>query len=258
MRPGVASDRTGRLAKVAVMSSALTDTDGTAERYEAFLKEYPTGRLTVAVGFASVRGLAWLARRTRERPVRLVIGNCQRQRFAKASDEDRRVAAAFLDRWDVEVKNWYRKNPVAREAHLKVWMIETEGGPVALVGSANLTGAGLFHNWEAVVEARGADREWTVSEVGALWREAWPYTDRVREYVAGESKPVESVKQPNAVGPGRKEVKPEPAGPAKRERNRVPLGCWYVVVAVCGLVVWWLVTVVADYWRWWCETTSLC
>ena len=182
---GVASDRTGRLAKMAVMSSALTDTDGTAERYEAFLKSYPTGRLTVAVGFASVRGLAWLARRTRERPVRLVIGNCQRQRFAKASDEDRRVATAFLDRWDVEVKNWYRKNPVAREAHLKVWMIETEGGPVALVGSANLTGAGLFHNWEAVVEARGADREWTVSEVGALWREAWPYTDRVREYVAG-------------------------------------------------------------------------
>lgn len=99
------------------------------------------------------------------------------------------------------------------------------------------------------MEARGADREWTVSEVGALWREAWPYTDRVREYVAGESKPVEPVKQPNAVGPGRREVKPEPAGPAKRERNRVPLGCWYVVVAVCGLVVWWLVTVVADYWR---------
>ena len=137
-------------------------------------------------------------------------------------------------------------------------MIETEGGPVALVGSANLTGAGLFHNWEAVVEARGADRDRTVSEVGALWREAWPYADRVREYVAGEPKPVESVKQPNAVGPEPKEVKPEPAGPAKRERNRVPLGCWYVVVAVCGLVVWWLVTVVADYWRWWCETTSLC
>ncbi|MXY76296.1 MAG: hypothetical protein F4Y40_04325 [Acidimicrobiia bacterium] len=236
------------------MSRALTDADGTAKRYEAFLRQYPTGRLTVAVGFASVRGLAWLAQRTRDRPVRLLIGNCQRQRFAKASDEDRRVAAAFLDRWDVEVKNWYRKHPVSREAHLKVWMIEAEGGPVALVGSANLTGAGLFQNWEVVVEARGADRDRTVSEVRALWREAWT-PDKVRKYVAGEAEPVESAKQPYAVRPDRQELEPEPAN---QERKRVPFGCWYLVVAVLGLVVWWLVTVVADYWRWWCETTSLC
>ena len=42
---------------------------------------------------------------------------------------------------------------VVREAHLKAWMIEAEGEPVVLVGSANLTGAGLFRNWELVVEA---------------------------------------------------------------------------------------------------------
>lgn len=203
---------------------------GVAERYESFLRQYPTGRLTVAVGFVSVAGLAWLARRTRGRPVRLVIGNCQRRRFSRASDEDRRVAVAFLDRRDVDVRNWYRRNPVVREAHLKAWMIEAEGGPVALVGSANLTGAGLFRNWELVVEARGADREQAVRELRALWGEAWDQLDRVREYVAGDLEwPV-----------------PEPEEPEGRRRlprlwDGVEPGCvgfWLVVLAGVGLLLW--------------------
>ena len=56
-----------------------------ADRINRFLNDYPDGELFVAVGYASVAGLAWLGKRTTGRPVTLIIGNAQASRFQKAS-----------------------------------------------------------------------------------------------------------------------------------------------------------------------------
>ncbi|HCB33687.1 MAG TPA: hypothetical protein DEP69_00450, partial [Acidimicrobiaceae bacterium] len=42
---------------------------------ERWLRENPDGPLVVAGGYVSVRGLCWLAQRTRDRPVTLVVGD---------------------------------------------------------------------------------------------------------------------------------------------------------------------------------------
>lgn len=159
---------------------------GAASRIEAFLWSDSAAPLTVAVGFASVRGLAWLAERTAGRPVTLVIGDCRQRNFAKASSTDREIAQSFLARGDVTVKNWYRKHPEPAEAHLKVWVAHTKKGPAALVGSANLTGAGLFRNWEMVTEPAPADLPRVVDEVEALVEQAIDAKTRLMEYIRGD------------------------------------------------------------------------
>lgn len=159
---------------------------GAASRIEAFLWSDTAAPLTVAVGFASVRGLAWLAERAAGRPVTLVIGDCRQRNFARASSTDREIAQSFLARDDVTVKNWYRKPPEPAEAHLKVWVAHTNKGPAALVGSANLTGAGLFRNWEMVTEPAPADLPRVVDEVGALVEQAIDAKTRLMEYIRGD------------------------------------------------------------------------
>ena len=112
----------------------------------------------MAVGYASVAGIAWLAERAGDRPVTLFIGNVRPNHFKEMSDKDRDAAIRFLRRGDVQVLTWYQKsrdNRPAREAHLKVWAVMSESprrrgrsGAVEamLVGSGNLTNAGLLHN----------------------------------------------------------------------------------------------------------------
>ena len=146
----------------------------------------PAAPLTVAVGFASVRGLAWLAERTAGRPVTLVIGNCRRRNFVKASSTDREIVQSFLARDDVAVKNWYIKYPEPAEAHLKVWVAHTNKGPAALVGSANLTDAGLFRNQEMVTEPAPSDLPRVVDEVEALVDLAYEAKTRLMEYIRGD------------------------------------------------------------------------
>lgn len=158
---------------------------GAASQIEAFLWSDTTAPLTVAVGFASVRGLAWLAKRTADRPVTLVIGNCRQRNFVKASSPDREIAQSFLARDDVTVKNWYIKYPEPAEAHLKVWVAHTNKGPAALVGSANLTGAGLFRNQEMVTAPAPSDLPRVVDEVEALVGLAYDAKTRLREYIRG-------------------------------------------------------------------------
>ena len=155
----------------------------TAKRIEAFLRSDPAAPLTVAVGFASVQGLAWLAERTTGRAVTLVIGDCRRRNFAKADSKDRRIVRDFLARGDVEVKNWYRRRPQPAEAHLKVWIVHTKEAPRVLVGSANLTGAGLFHNWEMVTEAAPADLSRITGAVGALVEQAWDVKATLAQHI---------------------------------------------------------------------------
>ena len=168
---------------------------GSAERIEQFLAKYPDGPLTVAVGFASVKGIAWLARHTTNRPVTLLIGNCRKNHFAKWSHDDRASAVAFLNRQDVEVKNWYKKRPTPSEAHLKVWVAHQATAPGVLLGSANLTGAGLFRNREAVAEAAEPDRSRIARDVNDLVAKGWDAKKRVLDHLSEYPQPVAS-KQP--------------------------------------------------------------
>ena len=82
------------------------------------------------------------------------------QSFAVATDDDRRVAAAFLRRGDVKVHNWYRQKPVKKIAHGKA-VVALQGGSkramAALVGSANLTDKGLSDNLELMVRCDPGD-----------------------------------------------------------------------------------------------------
>ncbi|MDE0602871.1 MAG: phospholipase D family protein [bacterium] len=115
----------------------------------------------VCTGSASVKGLAWLARQVGSgQPVTIVIGDMTEQSFAVATEDDRRVAAAFLRRDDVKVHNWYRQKPVKKIAHGKA-VVALLGGRneavAALVGSANLTDKGLSDNLELMVRCDPGD-----------------------------------------------------------------------------------------------------
>ena len=161
--------------KPATADTPARPSGGAAERIEAFLEAYPHGRVTVAVGFASVSGLAWLSERVSGRPVTLFIGNAQHRRFKNANAGDRAAALAFLRRPDVQVRNWYRKHGTdPAEAHLKAWIVEGKPQTV-LTGSANLTSAGLFQNYEIMAEIHGPDRAPAVTIVSSLIADAWDY-----------------------------------------------------------------------------------
>ena len=189
---------------------------GSAERIEQFLAKYPNGRLTVAVGYASVKGLAWLARHTADRPVTILIGVCRKSHFTKWSREDRASAVAFLNRPDVDVKNWYKKRPTPSEAHLKVWVAHKDTAPGVLLGSANLTGAGLFRNREAVAEAAESDRHRITNNVNELVANAWDVRARLLDYLSEQPHP---------------DATTEPKPEARRR------GCLAAVISAAAVVV---------------------
>ena len=153
----------------------------------------------MAVGYASVAGIAWLAERAGDRPVTLLIGNVRRNHFAEMSDKDRDAAVRFLRRGDVQGLTWYQKrrdDRPAREAHLKVWAVMAEsprrrGRPGAveavLVGSGNLTKAGLFHNEEAFAHAAGEDLRRIAAQLERLRSHQWKRKDKILEYITPEA-----------------------------------------------------------------------
>ena len=154
-------------------------------RVERYLADYPAGHLHVVTGFASMAGLAWLARKTAKRPVTLVIGDL-RTGMDNFDACDASEAADFISRPDVRVLNWYRtdKNKQgASIAHSKVFAVEgPEGQPIAvLAGSANLTMAGLNSNVETMVEAVQKDRDAAFKQVIWLEGKGWDATDRILE-----------------------------------------------------------------------------
>ncbi len=152
----------------------------------------------MAVGYASVAGIAWLAERAGDRPVTLFIGNVRPNHFKEMSDKDRDTAIRFLRRGDVQVLTWYQKardNRPAREAHLKVWAVMSEssrrrGRPGAveamLVGSGNLTKAGLVHNEEAFAHAAGEDLRRIGAQLERLRSHQWKRKDKILEYITPE------------------------------------------------------------------------
>ena len=192
---------------------------GEHHRFESFLRKHPSGMLTVAVGYASILGIAWLSDRTNGRPVTLLIGNARKRYYKNASEADRRKALRFLERNDVKVRCWYRKRPKPAEAHLKVWVAYTGRGEAVLVGSANLTGAGLFRNWEMVVEPSDADTVRVVREVRNLERQALDAKERLLGYIRSNGGVVEKPRQ--AVSP-RYAPHPSPVPPQRPRRPVKP------------------------------------
>lgn len=221
--------------------------DGTAaERIERFLDEHPGVPLTVAVGFSSPSGIAWLARRTRNRKVRLLIGDCRPRYFRNATNEDRDEALAFLERSDVTVWNWYRKrhrtHGKASDAHLKVWIAHDAPRPAALNGSANLTHQGLYLNEELVTGIPEAEVDHAIQRVEAIFDKAWDAKDRLREYMRSPSSSLTLVsssasKRSRSARPhsGRaSRSQPRATGQVKRGGgcSRVAKGCLSSVVAL--------------------------
>ena len=160
--------------------------DSAANRVERFLAAHPTGLVIVCVGSASVAGIVWLAQRCRDRPVTLLIGDLKGRNFAMATEADRRAALDFIQRGDVTVLNWYRTNRSSdgrSEAHLKVWAAcDDTGTPLAfLVGSANLTTAGLYENIELMALADVSEHAYLSSTIQQLQDKSWNTKERLAD-----------------------------------------------------------------------------
>nr|MDE0502306.1 phospholipase D family protein [bacterium] len=137
---------------------------------QRFLGDSPHGHLFVLVGYASVWGLAWLHENTRGRPVTLIIGDTKPHHFERATNRDRARALQFLRRRDVRTLSWYRTGRSAEGKsmlHAKAWVIaapRNRSAKAALIGSANLTRAGLRDNWEMMALAADGD-------LSRIWRQ---------------------------------------------------------------------------------------
>lgn len=216
---------------------------------ERFLGKHPGAHLYVAVGYASVWGLAWMQRYTSGRRVTLLIGETRSQHFAKATNAERSKAITFLQRKDVRVLNWYRTAKAAQGQsmlHAKAWIIADEkshGARAALVGSANLTKSGLEKKWEimAVAADHELSRIWTqlnrFLKGGNGNKPPWDAKERLIDQVrtGGETKPkpapktsTPATKPATAKAPSAR----QPSKPAKKKG-----GCLTLVAATGGMVV---------------------
>ncbi len=165
-------------------------------RVERFLADHPDGHLHVVTGFASMAGLAWLALRTANRPVTLVIGDL-RTGMDNFNASDAAKAPQFISRPDVRLLNWYRSGrnkKGAAIAHSKVFAVEgRKGRPIAvLAGSANLTMAGLTANVETMVEAVQTDRDAAFEQVIWLEGQGWDASERLLAKVQPTVEPREA------------------------------------------------------------------
>lgn len=158
-----------------------------ASKIEEFLRDAPPGRLHVVVGYADVTGLAWLGRHAAERPVTLLIGDTRRRLF-QGQPQDRRAALDLLARGDVEVLSGYRRG--APFVHQKVYVVASPDGDEAVagvVGSANLTDAGLFRNEETVVTVAGAELPAVWQQTRVICARGRPAGERIAGYIRDAS-----------------------------------------------------------------------
>ena len=93
-----------------------------------------------------------------------------------------------MQRGDVTVLNWYRtdrSNQGRSQSHLKVWACcDNTGAPQAfLVGSANLTVAGLYENVEVMALADASEHTYLTSTLNQLQHKAWDATQRLQELI---------------------------------------------------------------------------
>ena len=159
-------------------------TQAAHSQIEEFLRRNPEGTLWVMVGYASAFGLRWLNERTQGRRVMLLIGD-SRTGFRNFSEEDRQAAIAFVGRPEVRVTNWYRRHGVRAEVHAKAWMVQPNpAAPVAgavLVGSANLTKEGLFHNIEMLTVAPESEHARLYDEIQDAMDKSWDLKEPLLE-----------------------------------------------------------------------------
>ena len=207
----------------------------TADRVERFLDAHPDGRLVVCVGSASVAGIVWLAERTRRRPMTLLIGDLKSRNFAKATDADRRAALNFVQRSDVSVRNWYRTQRSGQgrsEAHLKVWAAcDAHDTPQAfLVGSANLTIAGLHENVELMALADASEHAYLRSTLQDLQDKSWDAKERLQECIEHGDSP-ERRHHPQ----GRRSGRTSAGGKQRQHASAASTGCGTQVLAMVSL-----------------------
>ena len=232
---GLSRSRNNRQHR-SVESLLVTIGTGAADRVERFLAAHPTGPLVVCVGSASVAGIVWLAEHCRGRPVTLVIGDMKSRNFALATDRDRSAALDFVNRTDVDVRNWYRTKRSSQgrsEAHLKVWAACTDtGAPQAfLVGSANLTTAGLHENVELMALADASEHAYLRSTLQQLQGESWDAKERLEEWIEHGDSPERSHRPTRR----RSDHTPSTRGKPRPHAAAASTGCGSQVLAMVSL-----------------------
>lgn len=158
------------------------------KRIQQFLENHRRGRLEVLTGYVSIWGLAWLQEYTAGRPTTLLVGDLRPHRFGKATPEQRRLAAQFLNRADAKLQCWYTKKAKNRTEdimHAKAWITRSRK-PAVLLGSANLTQQGLQNNFELMAEADKHEIKTITDAVQNILSKAYPATDRVTAYINNE------------------------------------------------------------------------
>ncbi len=170
------------------------------------LTDHPRAPVKIFVGYASIKGIAWLQGRTVGRETTLFIGNTRRQYFSRATEAERAKALTFLERDDVRVLNWYRterSKQGASTAHLKLWAVYNPDGSCAdiLTGSANLTGNGLHKNQETMARVTAKERERLHLRVVDLLDKAWDSRDRLIQYARGSSPTSQQAKRAHPPRP---------------------------------------------------------
>lgn len=179
-----------------------------------FLRANPHGHLYVIVGYASTAGLAWLNRHTQNRPVTLVIGKATNTYFIKATSDDRLSASEFIARPDVQVRNWYRtsKGGDPSEAHAKAWMVWNKHSnptyPSVMLGSANLTKQGLYHNVEMMAFVAGDEAIRLWEEMRDLISKSWDITSRIERYLATLDDLTQYGRHQRTISPKRQRQRP--------------------------------------------------
>ena len=158
---------------------------GVAWRVGRFLDSHPSDPLTISVRSLTIKGLAWLEPRCRDRPVRIVIGRWRPPQFSKAAAADRTKAVALLSRTDVVIRAWdpEREPPVLVNA--RAWVAHTEDGPSVLLCSADLTYKGLHANWEVAASVADGDRRQVADQIAAIAAQAEDCKDALLPLVAG-------------------------------------------------------------------------
>ena len=202
---------------------------------QRFLRDNPHGHLYVLVGYASVWGLAWLQENTPGRPVTLIIGDTRPHHFESATNRDRARALQFLRRTDARTLSWYRTGKSAQGKsmlHAKGWVIAEpteKPATAALIGSANLTRAGLQANWEMMALVSGGELSRIRRQLDGLMqgrtvsRKPWDAESRLIEAIEGGRRVQELTK----AMPTRRR-----RSPARRRRS----GCLALAAAIGALV----------------------
>ena len=145
-------------------------------------------------GQVDLEGLAWLGKHTEEsRPIRITIdfySNLSDKPWRRNNSDHLEAALQFLNRRNVSIWYWHRKlGEEWQNAHAKGYVVERrwpKGKPKAmLVGSANLTGKSLHHNFEMMGEVSEHDRKALSEMMESVEQESQPAEQKLRSLLPG-------------------------------------------------------------------------